>query len=162
MAELRLIVLCALVACSASEAGPSSGLTLPPEWKPLPELATAATGAAKRASGTVDGAEGWGEPGRGCYGAWLGLHAGTGSPAALATAMLASVPPELAISDVVKPPANGDAGVLTLSFTRAPYSGRVRAQLARSGAVALVACFWNAREPVACQAQCAQLLGSMK
>ena len=148
----------ALGACRASEAGPSSGLSPPAGWKPLPELASAASDAAKHAGVTIDGAEAWGEPARGCYGAWLGVHGGTGSPAALADAMLATIPPELAVTDVTRPSASGDTGVLTLSFARAPYTGRVRAQLARSGLISIVACFWNAREPSACEAACAPLL----
>jgi len=60
---------------------------------------------------------------------------------------------------VLKPTASGDAGVLSLAFTRAPYSGRVRAQLSNTGLIGLVACFWNAREPAGCEAACAALVG---
>jgi hypothetical protein len=162
MAELRLMLVIALASCRASEAGPSSGLTPPAGWKPLPELATAARDGAKHAGVTIDGVEAWGEPARGCYGAWLGMHAGAGSPAAIANAMLQSMPPELAVTDLVKPAGSGDAGILSLAFARAPYTGRVRAQLTKTGLVSLVACYWNAREPAACEAACSELLGGLK
>lgn len=167
MAQLRvtLALVAAVAGCRASEAGPSSGLTPPAGWRPLASLATAAGGAAKQAGMTVDGAEAWGEPARGCYGAWLGLHGAKGAPLAVADAILATLPAELpgvAVADVVKPAANADAGVLALAFTRGTYRGRVRAQLASSGLMAVVACFWNPREPAACETKCTQLLGSVK
>ena len=63
----------------------------------------------------------------------------------------------------VKPdPKTPEAGVLSLSFTRPPYRGKLRAPIAKTGAIAMLACFWNVREPIACEAACSQLLGSMK
>lgn len=163
MAQLRLIAI-ALVACRASEAGPTSGLTPPAGWKPLPELATAATEAAKSTSITVEAVEAWGEPARGCYAAWMALRGASGSPSAIADPMLASLAaelPGLTVSDVVKPdPNNADAGVLSLSFTRPPYRGKLRAPISKTGAIGVLTCFWNGREPVACEAACNQLIGS--
>ena len=76
--------------------------------------------------------------------------------------MLASLTtelPGLTLSDVVKPdPKAPDAGVLMLSFARPPYRGKVRAPIAKTGAIAVLACFWNVREPVACEAACNQLI----
>ena len=166
MAQLRLIALAALVACRASEAAPTSGLTPPAGWKPLPELATAATDAAKHANVTVDAAEAWGEPARGCYAAWVAIRAGGGLPSSIADPMIASLSaelPGLVVADIVKPDAKTPvAGVLSLSFTRPPYRGKLRAPIAKTGAIAVLACFWNVREPVACEAACSQLIGSMK
>lgn len=166
MAQLRLIALAALAACRASEAGPTSGLTPPPGWKALPELATAVTAAAKQTSITVEGVEAWGEPARGCYAAWMALRGASGAPAAIADPMLASLSaelPGLTVNDVVKPdPKVTEAGVLSLSFTRPPYRGKLRAPIAKTGAIGVLACFWNVREPVVCEAACNQLMGSFQ
>lgn len=166
MAVVRLIAVGALaVACRASEAGPTSGLAVPAGWRALPDLVTAATDAAKAANIVVDGVEAWGEPARGCYAAWLGIRGGGGAPSAVADPMIASLStelPGLTVTDVVKPAANADAGVLSLAFTRPPYRGRVRAAIAKTGAMGVLACFWNLREPIACEAACTGLIGSMK
>lgn len=167
MAQLRLILLVALTACRASEAGPTSGLAVPAGWRAMPELATAATDAAKAAKITVDGVEAWGEPSRGCYGAWMALRGDAGAPELLGEKLVMAVSgdPALAgitVTDIVKPAKDADAGVLSLSFARGAYTGRVRAQIARTGAYAVLACFWNQREPVACESSCGQLVGSMK
>ncbi len=166
MAQLRLIALVAFTACRASEAGPTSGLTPPAGWSALPALATAAADAAKKANVTVDDVEAWGEPARGCYAAWIAIRGAGGTPSEIAEPMLASLAtelPGLTTSDVIKPdPKAPDAGVLSLSFARPPYHGMVRAPIAKSGALAVVACFWNVREPVACEAACSQLIGNVK
>jgi hypothetical protein len=173
MAQLRLIhaaVVC-LAACRASEAGPTSGLTVPAGWRALPELVTAATEASKQAKLHVDGIEAWGEPSRGCYATWLAMTGERGAPDALAERMLAelSATPALAgisITDVVKPTVKtAESGVLSLAFARPPYRGRLRAQIGGPGktaAYAVLACFWNEREPLACEAACGQLVGSMQ
>jgi hypothetical protein len=169
MAQLRLIhaaVVC-LAACRASEAGPTSGLTVPAGWRALPELVTAASDAGKQAKLRVEGIEAWGEPSRGCYATWLALTGDKGAPDAIAELMVSelSASPALAgitITDVVKPAPKTESGVLSLAFTRAPYRGTLRAQLGKTGAHAVLACFWNEREPLACEAACNQLVGSMK
>ncbi len=164
MAVVRLIALAALVGCNASEAGPTR-LTPPAGWTALPDLATAARGAAKQANITVDEVEAYGEPARGCYAAWLGVRGGAGAPAALADSLIASLSPDvpgLTLSDVVKPAAKTEPGVLSLAFTRPPYRGRVRATIAKTGSMGVVACFWNLREPAACDATCNALIGSTK
>lgn len=169
MARVRLIAaggLCALAACRASEAGSSSGLTPPAGWRPLPELATAAGEAAKEAQITVDGVEAWGEPARGCYAAWFALKATPGTPGHIAerltTSMTADVP-SLTVADVVQPdPKAVESGVLALGFTRVPYRGRVRASIVKTGAITLLACYWNDREPAACEAACTGLIGAIK
>lgn len=169
MAQLRLIAiaLAALAGCRASEAGPTSGLVAPNGWRPSPELAAAARDAAMQAKITVDGVEAWSEPARGCYGAWLALRGDAGAPDAIAEQMITSLSAEptlagITVTEVVKPVAGADAGVLSLAFARPPNRGKLRAQLARSGAHAVLACFWNVREPVACEASCAQLIGGMR
>jgi hypothetical protein len=171
MAQLRLVAVTAatmaLAACRASEAGPTSGLAPPAHWRALPSLAAAATNAAKQARTSVDGAEAWGEPTRGCYAVWLALRSASGTPDVLADLVVRSLTsdPMLAgfvVANVVKPAAGVDSGVLSFSFTRPPYRGTLRAQIGRTGFYAVLACFWNVREPVACQAACTSLVGSMK
>jgi hypothetical protein len=168
MAELRVIALLACVAsCRASEADTNSGLTPPADWKPLPSLATAARDAAKHDRITVDGAEAWGETARGCYAAWVALRGGGGAPDAMAEQLVRSLSAEpalvgLVVRDVVKPAGGAASGVLSLSFERALYRGKLRASLAKDGTIAALACFWNQREPVACEQACTALLGSMR
>jgi len=169
MAQLRLIhaaVVC-LAACRASEAGPTSGLTVPAGWRALPELVTAASKASEQAKLHVDGVEAWGEPSRGCYATWLSVTGEQGAPDVVADLMIAELSgtPALAgiaITDVVKPAPTTESGAMSLAFTRAPYRGTLRAQLGKTGAYAVLACFWNEREPIACEAACRQLGGSMK
>jgi hypothetical protein len=163
MAQLRLIALAlALVGCRRSEAAPGSGLTAPAGWQPSAELARSAADAAKSDAVAVTGSEAWAEPARGCYGFWLMLHGAAGPIDVAADQLVASVSHAgVAVSDVAKPPA-GDRGVLGLAFAKAPYHGNLRAELAKTGEVAAVACMWNDREPKACAAGCAALLGSMR
>jgi hypothetical protein len=52
--------------------------------------------------------------------------------------------------------------VLSLTFSRALYRGKLRATLAKDGKIAALACFWNNREPVACDQACTSMIGSMK
>jgi hypothetical protein len=154
-------------ACRASQADTGSGLTPPQGWRALPTLAQAARDAAKRATLAVDGAEAWGEPSRGCYAAWIALR-GTGAvPEAMAQQLVTglSADPSLigiVIRDVEKPAAGAQSGVLALKFQRALYSGRLRASLGSNGAIAALACFWNQREPVACEQACIELAGSVR
>lgn len=165
MALLRMMLV-ALAACGQAGAQPSatSGLTAPAGWIALPEIATAAATAAKGGGVTVDGAEAWGEPARGCYGVWLALH-GEGASAEQVLAGLAGQ--AVTIRDVVKP-ETGD-GVVALGFetTKAPgtsvlgsYRGRLRARIA-ADKISALACFANEREPNACEGACTTLLGGL-
>jgi hypothetical protein len=52
--------------------------------------------------------------------------------------------------------------VLSLGFDRGIYRGMLRATLAKDGGIAALACFWNQREPAACEQGCKGLVGSMK
>ena len=168
MALLRLIVF-ALAACGQAGAQPSatSGLSVPAGWIAIPEIAMAVTTAAKGDGVSVEGAEAWGEPARGCYGVWLVL-AGEGASAEQVLAGIAQQP--LTTSNIVKP--EGADGLVTLSFeTPAPaaaatapaattYRGRLRARIA-AGKITMLACFANDREPATCEAACSSLLGGL-
>lgn len=165
MALLRLMLL-SLAACGQAGAQPSatSGLTPPAGWVAIPEVATAAVTAAKGGGVTVDGAEAWGDPARGCYGVWLALR-GEGASAEQVLAGLGTQP--MTIRDVVKP-ETGD-GIVSLGFetakspdpkVRGMYRGRLRARIA-AGTITALACFANEREPSACDGACTALLGGL-
>ncbi len=169
MAELRLIVIGMLAACRSSAADPGSGLTPPASWTALPQLASTAATAAKQDGITVAGAEAWGEPARGCYAAWLALAGASGPADVLAQEMVASLSAEpalagIVIHDVVKPGEGSatEGDVLTLAFERATYRGRLRANIGADGHIRVLACFWNQREPAACEKSCVTLLGELR
>jgi len=174
MAELRLITarlvvlsVVAVAACRSSEAGPGSGLTPPAGWQTLPQLATAARDAAKESRLTVDGVEAWGDTSRGCYAAWFALRGGGGAPDVMADQLVKSLSVEPAllgilVHDVVKPAPASASGVLSLSFVRGAYRGKLRATLAKDGKLAALTCFWSHREPLACEQGCNALVGSMR
>ena len=169
MAELRLIAAALLVAaCRASEADTgASGLTPPQGWQSLPALAKTATDAAKETGIVVDATEAWGETSRGCYAAWIALRGGGGAPDGMAEALVKSLSIEPAlfgiiVRDVVKPAPGAKTGVLSFTFERGLYQGKLRATLADDGKIAALACFWNPREPIACEQGCAQLVGTMR
>jgi hypothetical protein len=133
----------------------------------MPDVASAAATAAKEAKTVTDGTEAWGEPARGCYAVWLSLRGGGGSPGVLADLVVRSLTSTpslvgLTVANVVKPATDAASGVLSLSFTRPPYQGVLRAQIGRTGTYAVLACFWNQREPVACQAACTAFVGGMR
>ena len=158
----------ALAACSASDAAPGSGgsalppgvtppfatpvgsiATVPAGWVSLPALALAGRGAIEKST-----ADAWGEPAMGCYATAL-----TFPERGPVRALLDDVKKAASVRDVVEPSAAG--GVLSFAFDKDPYKGRVRANLDGRTVTAL-ACFWNDREPAACEAACTAMIGSMK
>ena len=167
MAQLRLMLVL-VAACGSSDAAPGSGVPVPPGvtppfmppkaaiatppagWIAMPTVASAAIDALGVKTATGDA---WGEPAMGCYAVAVGF------PAHDAKALLADVKAQVSVRDVVEPPAQG--GVLAFAFEKGPWQGRVRAILA-TGDVTALACFWNDREPVACEAACVGVLGSLK
>jgi hypothetical protein len=180
-----MLALAALASCRASEAAPSSGLTAPPGWSSLPSLATAARDAAKDGKLTIENVEAWGDTARGCYAAWMALAGGAKSRSALADDIVLGIEKEpalagIVVTDIVKGP-NLEPDTLSLTFDlnsaslrdaarsskagpfdRKPYRGTLHTQLSKDGHVALLACFWNEREPAACAASCKALAVSMK
>jgi hypothetical protein len=95
----------------------------------------------------------------GCY-ALAVTFAARGTAATLGKQLLAGVQQAITVHDVVEPTVTADSGVLAFAFDKAPYRGRARVVIA--GGVTALACFWNEREPVACEAACTALIGSMK
>jgi hypothetical protein len=162
MADVRLIALAAIVAsgCSPADAEPP-GIAVPRTWEKLPALAEAARGALViNPKIEIIAADGWGERAMGCYAIRLDIR-GPGSAAAIADQILTGIAadPLIKVRDLVKPPAG--AGVLALGFERAPYRGRLRAQIG-PGTINAVACFANQREPRACEVACDGVLGGIK
>jgi hypothetical protein len=154
MAQLRLMAV-VLAACNASDAAPPPVAppdppiaTVPDGWVPLPALELAARGV----TGTPTDA--WGEPAMGCYATSLTLP-----ERGKVGALLDDVKKSVTVSDAVVPSAAG--GVLSFAFAKGEYKGRVRANLDGKNVTAL-ACFWNQREPAACEAACTAMIGSMK
>ena len=182
MAQLRLtarvgaragwFALVLVAACGSSDAAPGSGVAVPPGvtppfmapkaaiatppagWIAMPTVASAAIEAlgGAKAGAKVSG-DAWGEPAMGCYAVAVGFGAHD------AKALLADVKASVTVHDVVEPPAQG--GVLSFAFDKGAWQGRVRAVIA-TGDVTALACFWNDREPVACEAACVGVLGSLK
>ncbi|HEU0036597.1 MAG TPA: hypothetical protein VFQ53_38555 [Kofleriaceae bacterium] len=168
MADLRLIAVVAIAACSTADAqapepaAKPSGVHVPATWKPAPAIVEATRMAAGGTGITVDGIEAWGEPAMGCYALWLSLRGAGGGGDVLADQIVKSLEAEqLALRDVVKPTAA--EGVLALRFERkgtSPYTGRLRARLAE-GSITALACFANPREPAACETACTAVLGAI-
>lgn len=171
MPLLAALAMLALAACSASDAAPGSGspppgvnppfappraqLATPPAgWVPMPQLATAATGAIGGST-----ADAWGEPAMGCYAAIVTFSA-KGKAGGIAKALRTQVESAVKVSDVVEPAATAETGVLAFAFEKAPYRGRARVSI--DAGVTALACFWNDREPDACAAACTALIGGMK
>ena len=179
MAQLRLIAALAVAACSSSAAAPGtaagSAVPIPPGvnppfetpraqiatppagWIAMPSLASAALEALKPARANGDA---WGEPAMGCYAVAV-TFAARGTAPVVAKALRAQVEAVMPIRDVVEPAAGASDGVLAFAFEKAPYHGRARVAIAGPGVTAL-ACFWNAREPAACEAACTGLVGRMR
>ena len=152
MAQLRLIALVLAAGCGRASAQPA--LTGPAGWPAIGDVATAVTAAAKADGVTIGASGAWGDTARGCYAVALEVTGGGAKADALGDQILAALTTEgIAARDVVPPPPEG--GTLAFSFLRAPYDGRVRADLASDGHIAARACFWNEREPKACETSCA-------
>ena len=132
-------------------APPTAHANVPATWRALPDMARAIAAAAHVPD---TDAQAWGEPARGCYAVWLAVPAQAGSDAIEAD--LHGVA-GLAVQGVARP----SPGEVTLAFARAPYHGRLRARAA-AGRTEALACFWNAREPAACQAACDGILGGAR
>ena len=163
MADLRLIAVCALAACSSADAQPpaTSGIKPPSGWQAQPQIAKAAKDAFGK-SKNVDGVEAFGEPAMGCYMLWMSLR-GSGSAKDVAEELVKGLVPDpkakrkLEITDVVKPTA--EEGVLSLAFASPPYKGRLRARLGK-GKIVTLACFSSQREPAACESTCTTVLAT--
>ena len=162
MANLRLIAAGALLAgCARADAEPP-GIAVPETWEKLPALAEGVRGAlVVNPKIEVIAADGWGDRAMGCYAIRLEVR-GPGTAAAIAEQIVTGFAAESAIKvrDVVKPPPGG-AGVFALRFEKAPYRGKLRAQLG-PGTIDAVACFANQREPRACEIACDGVLGGIK
>jgi len=167
MAELRLIdrtappfggaaregslAIVALAACAiAGGDARADGPPAPPaSWRALPKVAAAIADGAKADGVAIEASLAWGDPARGCFATWLALR---GSGPATADQVVSSLA-GMQLHDVV-----ASAGAVALAFQRAPFRGVLRATL-DGDAVRALACFGDGREPVACEAACATMIG---
>jgi hypothetical protein len=149
MADLRLIALL-LAGCGAADAQPAktSGLRVPAGWHAMPAAATAARVAAGASGVVVTGAEAWGDPTNGCYAVWIALQGSGGTD---------RVAESLAAEHIVATPT-GSSG---FAIEKPPYKGRLEVR-AGDGELTALACVGNQRDPVACSAACAGLLGGVR
>lgn len=130
---------------------------VPAKWARDPELAKAA--AASVGEGiAVTASDAWSEPSRGCYAVSLSLK-GAAGPIDVAAQQLVDEIAKLGAKprDVQKPVA-GERGTLALGFDKAPYHGKLKAELMKTGEVSALACVWSEREPKVCETGCAELL----
>lgn len=142
-------MLLALAACSPADAQPPSGVKPPAGWQAMPAVAQAAKDALGKSK--VDAVEAHGQPAMGCTMLWMIV------PGTEANQVLASLG-TLDITDVVKP--SGETGILSFRFKSKVVEGRMRARLANGKTTAL-ACWWNEREPRACETACTTVIGAM-
>lgn len=152
MAELRLIAMLAAVAMiggSARADAPRADITPPAGWRALPKVAAAIADGAKADGVTIEASLAWGDPARGCFATWLALR---GSGAATADQVVAS------LAGVTTHDVATSAGAVTLAFEHAPFRGTLRATF-DGDAVRASACFGDGREPLACDAACATMIG---
>jgi hypothetical protein len=181
MAGHRLIALAALAACEASAAQPAPppavaaptaiqpalAAALPAEWVPLPAIAAAALTAAREVPGVTAGAAAWGDPAAGCYVLAADVH---GAHRDRLRTVLDRMGWQLDAQAVMHawqvPATDADPAELTGRLTVGGLTGSVRGlisfdarALPRAG---LAACFYNDREPKACEAACAQLLPQLQ
>jgi predicted lipid-binding transport protein (Tim44 family) len=139
-------------------------LAIPTSWQPLPAIADAMRAAIRDPAIAVDTSAAWGEPARGCYAIALTLHGGDAAIDAVADQLLVSLGAATA-TEIRRPPAGAAGGTLALTFTRPPYRGQLRVELARargSTSAEAVACFANDREPDRCARTCRALLGAAR
>jgi len=158
MAGLRVIAAVALAGCAAADAQPTaaSGIKPPAGWVTLAAAATAARMATGARGVTVDGAEAWGEPAKGCYALWIAFHGGNATAAELSREILDG----LAAEHITVTQETAPEGMLALGLERSPYQGGLRARLF-DGRVTALACVANRREPATCVAACKTLLGAL-
>lgn len=159
MADLRLIMFGALMACGSAKAQPDPAVpvTPPSGWQRLSAAASAAKSAAAAPNITVEQMEAWGEPTTGCYALWFALRGNGGGADALAKEIVEGLTAEkFAVGDSAV-----TEGVFELALERAPYKGRLRAQVG-DGRVAGLACVANSRDPASCEAPCKTMLGAIK
>ncbi|MEO8845547.1 MAG: hypothetical protein ABI591_16745 [Kofleriaceae bacterium] len=159
-------MLIALASCAASEAAPSpaaSNITPPKAWTADPALAKTAAAAATGDRISVLGSEAWTDGSRGCYAIWLDLSGGAGPIDDAADGLIAALTKELTgvkIHDR-QMPVVGETGTLAFAFEKAPYHGKLRAELTKTGEIRALACMWNQREPKTCEAGCTTMLGAV-
>jgi hypothetical protein len=155
MADLRLAII-VLAACTDAGAQTSGASPVKPPagWTAQPAIVAAAKQALGKTA--IDSLEAFAEPRMGCYAIWMGLRS-AGDAQELGAQVMKGLD-KVAVKNVVKPSA--ETGVMSLTFEKAPFEGRLQARLA-PGSIKALACWWSKREPIACSQACALLVGGM-
>jgi len=184
----RVALVCALVAaaaCRGAEAQrgdepptgpePGHGVDVPTGWTEQPAIAEAAVAAAKQALApdAAVHAHAWAEPARGCYLAIVEAHGTRREDLLKVIEQLQAGLGDIELADWTTSPDAEDQAEINARFTTtvgdAPsvaMAGRIRVHLARDRqrfphAVA-AACFYNDRQPAACDDACAPLLSMLE
>jgi hypothetical protein len=146
---------------------PRHGIDVPADWKELPEVAATAVTAARnvREDLLVHG-HAWGEPSRGCYLAVVELHGKRRDTIpTLKKELEAAVGEGVEITAWTSSPDAEDSSQIEARFTGKGFTGQLRAQLIldrqRIGHALAAACFYNDREPAACENACTPLLAML-
>jgi hypothetical protein len=163
MAGVRLsLALAAMAGCGRADAQPAApapaAIAVPAGWRALPEIAEAVAAAAAAPGVTISGSRAWGEPAMGCYAAAFELRGGDDTADAIATDVIAGFGGTLALTGTQR-----TAGRIDAAFARGAYRGELRVTIVAAGGaptVSVLACFANDREPDACAATCAKLMGA--
>jgi hypothetical protein len=146
---------------------PALAAALPADWVPLPTVAAAALAAAREVPGVSAGAAAWGDPAAGCYLLATELR---GAHRDRLRAVLDRMGWHLDAQAVMHawqvPATDVDPAELTGRLTVGGLTGAVRGLVSFDGRAlpraGLAACFYNPREPRACEAACAQLLPQLQ
>jgi hypothetical protein len=182
--RLSLTTLAALAACDAtaqpaaqpapppavaapSDIQPALAAAMPTEWVPLPTIAAAATAATADVAGVTVGAVAWGDPAAGCYVLAADVRGAHRDRLRTVLDRMGWHLDAQAVMHAWQVPATDvDPAELTGRLTVGSLTGAVRGlvsfdarALPRAG---LAACFYNDREPKACEAACAQLLPQLQ
>lgn len=145
---------------------PRHGIDVPADWKELPEVAAAAVAAARGIlEDVVTHGHAWGEPSRGCYLAVVELHGKRrDSIASLKKELEATVGAGVEITGWTSSPDAEDSSEVEARFT-GTLSGQLRAHLVldrqRIPHALAAACFYNDRQPAACENACTPLLAML-
>lgn len=146
---------------------PRHGLDLPRDWEELPEVAESAVHAALE---VLDGvgvhAHAWGEPSRGCYLAVVELHGKRRDTiAGLKKELEAALGDRVELASWTTSPDSEDTSEITARFTGEAVRGQLHAHLVLDGQriphALAAACFYNDRQPTACENTCTPLLAML-
>ena len=140
------------------------GVTVPPGWAALPEVAGAGLAGVDEAMRARTVVRAWGEPSLGCFATVVEIAGSRNEHMArVAETFRATMASGAQVDGWTFADATGE---VTATITRGVLHGSVRGRMATdvTGAPhgAFLACFYNEREPARCQAACADMLASLE